>query len=150
MLDNIEAIVVKEIHNYFMPRNITLVLIESSMSHKDLLSMKWIDSHGILKGVNLTLASMEMTVWSKEDKNIEMGWERTDGFTYGVKVNHVKSYASFMVESCETRSKIRVDEVSFKLDIDCHVDYVQSGHVCEILFELLEDDGLMSCVKFIK
>ena len=27
-----------------------------------------------------------MKKWSKEAKDIDMGWKRTDGFTYGVRV----------------------------------------------------------------
>ena len=42
-----------------------------------------------------------MNNWSKEAKDIDMGWERTDGFTYGVRFKEVKSFASFMVESYE-------------------------------------------------
>ena len=76
-----------------------------------------------------------------------MGWERTDGFTYGVRLKQVNSYASFMVESYEKGSVTIVNEVSFKLGIDSRVHYDQGGKVCEILFELLEDSGLMSCVS---
>ena len=52
-----------------------------------------------------------------------MGWERTDGFTYGVRVKEVNSYASFMLESYEKRSISIVNEVSFKLGIDSRVHY---------------------------
>ena len=58
-----------------------------------------------------------------------------------------KSYASFMVESYEKRSRSIVNEVSFKLGIDSRVHYDRGGYVYEILFELLEDNGLMSCVS---
>ena len=51
-----------------------------------------------------------------------------------------------MVESYEKRSRSIVTEVSFKLGIDSRVHYDRGGKVCEILFELLEDNGLMSCV----
>ena len=40
-----------------------------------------------------------------------------------------------------------VNEVSFKLGIDSRVHYDRGGQLCEILFELLEDNGLMSCVS---
>ena len=75
-----------------------------------------------------------------------MDWERTDGLTYGVRVKQVKSHASFMVESYEKIIGSKVIEVSFKLGIDSRVHYDQGGKVCEIIFELLEDSGLMSCV----
>lgn len=52
-----------------------------------------------------------------------------------------------MVESYEKRSRRIANEVSFKLGIDSCVHYDRGGHVCEILFELLEDNGLMSCVS---
>ena len=64
-----------------------------------------------------------MKKWSKEAKDIDMGWERTDGLTYGVRVKQVKSYASFMVESYEKRTEIRAIEVSFKLGNDSRVHY---------------------------
>ena len=76
-----------------------------------------------------------------------MGWERTYGFTYGVRVKQVNSYASFMVESYEKRYGVIVNEVSFKIGIDSRVHYDRGGQVCEILFELLEDSGLISCVS---
>ena len=38
-------------------------------------------------------------------------------------------------------------EVSFKLGIDSRVHYHWGCQVCEILFELLEDNGLISCVS---
>jgi len=50
-----------------------------------------------------------------------------------------------MVESYENIFGDKVIEVSFKLGIDSHVHYDSGGHVCETLFELLEDNGLMSC-----
>ena len=52
-----------------------------------------------------------------------------------------------MVDSCEKRNGSRVIEVSFKLGIDPRVHYDRGGQVCEILFELLEDIGLMCCVS---
>ena len=52
-----------------------------------------------------------------------------------------------MVESYEKRTGSRVIEIYFKLGIDSRVHYDQGGQVCEILFELLEDRGLMSCVS---
>ena len=91
-----------------------------------------------------------MKKWSKEDEDIDMGWERTDGFTYGVRVKKVKSYASFMVESYEKRSRRIVNEASFKLCTYSHLHYDRGGKVCEILFELLEDNGLMSFVNLQK
>jgi hypothetical protein len=33
-----------------------------------------------------------------------MGWERTNGFTFGVMVKKVEAYSSYMVESYEKRS----------------------------------------------
>ena len=56
-----------------------------------------------------------------------MGWERTYGLTYGVRVKQVNSYASFMVDSYEKRTRSRVIEVSFKLVIDSHVHYDRGG-----------------------
>ena len=146
MLHKIRSIVMQEIRNYFMPRNMDSVFIESSMSHKALQCLKRIDRHGVLQGVSPTSVSKEMKKWSKEVEDIDMGWERTDGLTYGVRVKQVKSYASFMVESYEKRTGSRFIEVSFKLGIDSCVHYDRGGQVCEILFELLEDSGLMSCV----
>ena len=131
----------------FMPRNMDLVCIESSMTHKSLQCLKQIDSHGVLKGVNATSICREMKKWSKEAEDIDIGWERTDRFTYGFRVKEVKSYASFMLESDENRSRSIVTEVSFKLGIDSRVHYDRGGQVCEKLFELLEDNGLMSCVS---
>ena len=52
-----------------------------------------------------------------------------------------------MLESYEKRSRSIVTEVSFKLGIDSHVHYDRGGQACEILFQLLEDNGLMSCVS---
>ena len=52
-----------------------------------------------------------------------MGWQRTDGFTYGFMVKQVNSYASFMVESQENNYGTIVNEVSFKLGIDSRVHY---------------------------
>ena len=54
------------------------------MTHKSFQCLKQIDSHGVLKGVNATSVCREMKKWSKEAEDINMGWERTDGFTYGV------------------------------------------------------------------
>ena len=88
-----------------------------------------------------------MKKWSKEAEEIAMVLERTDGFKYGVRVKEAKSYASFIIESYEKRSRSIVNEVSFKLGIDSHVHYDRRGKVCEILFELLEDNGLMSCAR---
>ena len=79
-----------------------------------------------------------------------MGWERTDGLTYGLWVKQLNSYSSFMVDSYENRIRSRVIEVFFKLGIDSCVHYDWGGKVCEILFELLEDSGLMSCVILVK
>ena len=59
-------------------------------------------------------------------------------------MKQVKSYASFMVESYQKRTGSRVIEVSFKLGIDSRIHYDQGGKVCDLLFELLEDIGLMS------
>ena len=52
-----------------------------------------------------------------------------------------------MVESYEKRSGTIVNEVSFKIGIDSCVHYDRGGNACEILFELLEDNGLMSCLS---
>ena len=79
------------------------VFIESSMSHKSLQCLKRIDCHGVFQGVNPTSISKDMKKWSKEAKDIDMGWERTDGLTYGVRLKQVNSYASFMLESYEKR-----------------------------------------------
>ena len=119
----------QEIHNDFMPRNMASIFIESSMSHKALQCLKWIDSHGVLQWVSPTPVSKEMKKWSKEAEDIDMGWERTDGLTYGVRVKQIKSYASFMFESYEKRTRSRVIEVSFKLGIDSRVHYDQGGRV---------------------
>ena len=61
------------------------------MSHKGLQCLKWIDRHGVLQGVSPTSVSKEMKKWSKEAEDIDMGWERTDGITYGVRVKQVNS-----------------------------------------------------------
>ena len=106
-----------------MLRNMASVFIESSMSHKDLQCMKKIDRHGVLQGVSPTSVFKEMKKWSKEAEDIDMGWEKTDGLTYGVRVKQVKSYDSFMVESYEKRTGSRVIEFSFKLGIDSRVHY---------------------------
>ena len=68
-----------------------------------------------------------MKKWSKEAKDIDMGWGKTNGFTYGVRVKEVKSYASFMVESYEKRSRSIVNEVSFIGGIDFRVHYDRWG-----------------------
>ena len=81
-----------------MPRNMASIFIESSMTHKSLQCLNQIDQHGVLKGVNATSVCREMKKWSKEAEDIDMGWERTDGFTYGVRVKEVNSYASFMLQ----------------------------------------------------
>ena len=65
-----------------MSRNMVLVFIELSMTHKALQHQKRIDAHGVLKGVNPTSFHGEMKKWSEEAEDIDMGWERTDGFTY--------------------------------------------------------------------
>ena len=82
-----------------------------------------INAHGVLKGVNPTSVCREMKKWSEEDEDIDMGWQRTDGFTYGFRVKQVNSYACFMVESYENMSGTIVNEVSFKLGIDSCVHY---------------------------
>ena len=150
VLHKIRSIVMQEICNDCMPRNMASIFIESSMSHKALQCMKRIDRHGVLQGVSPTSVSKEMKKWRKQAKDIDMGCERTDGLTYGVRVKQVNSYASFMVESDEKRTGSRVIEVSFELGIDSRVHYDRGGLVCEILFELLEDSGLMSCVSLRK
>ena len=128
ILNKIRSIVVADVRKDFMPRNMASLFIESSMTHKNFQCLKNIDSHGVLKGVNATLVCREMIKWSKEVEDIDMGWERTDGFTYGVRVKEVKSYASFMVESYEKRSRSIVNEVSFKLGIiDSCVHYDRGG-----------------------
>ena len=76
-----------------------------------------------------------MKKWSKEAKDIDMGWERIDGLTYGVRVKKVKSYVFFMVESYEKRSGNIVNEIYLKLGIDSHVHYDRGGKVCEISFD---------------
>ena len=146
VIHKVQSIIMQEIHNDFIPRNMASLFMESSISHKALQCLKQIDSHGVLQGVSPTYVSKEMKKWRKEVGDIDMGWERTVGLTYGVRVKHVKSYASFMVESYEKRTGSRVIEVSFKLGIDFRVHYDRGGQVCEILFELLEDSGLVSCV----
>ena len=70
----------------------------------------------------------------EESEDIDMGWERTDGFTYGARVKEVKSYASFMLESYEKRSRSIVTEVSFKLGIYSHVHYDRGGQVLRYYF----------------
>ena len=127
VLHKLRSIVMQEIRNDFMPRNMASVFIESSMSHKALQCLKRIDHHGVLQGVSPTSVSKEMKKWSKEAEDIDMGWERTDGLTYGVRVKQVKSYASFMVESYEKRTGSRVIKVSFKLGIDSRVHYDRGG-----------------------
>ena len=139
-----------KIRKDFMPWSMVLVFIKSSMTHKALQCMKIIDAHGALKGVNPTSVCREMKKWIKEAEDIDMGWDRIDGFTYGFRVKQVNSYASFMVELYEKRSGTIVNEVSFKLGIDSRVHYDRGGKVCEILFELLEENGLMSCVSIRK
>ena len=67
-----------------MHRNMASIFIKSSMTHKSFQFLRKIDSHGVLKGVNATSVCREMKRWSKEAEDIDMGWERTDGFTYGV------------------------------------------------------------------
>ena len=52
------------------------------MSHKALQCLKRIDCHGVLQGVSPTSVSKEIKKWSKEAEDIDMGWERIDGFTY--------------------------------------------------------------------
>ena len=137
-----------KIRKNFMPRIMDSVFIESSMIHKALQCLKQIYRHGVLKGVSPTSVSKEMKKRSKEtEPDIDMGWERTDGLTYGVRVKQVKSYDSFMVESYEKRTGSRFIEVSFKLGIDSCVHYDRGGKVCEILFQLLEYSILMSCVR---
>ena len=86
VLHKLRSIVMQEIRNDFMPRNMAYVFIESSMSDKALQSLKQIDRHGVLQGVSQTSVSKEMKKWSKEVEDIDMGWERIDGFTYGVRV----------------------------------------------------------------
>ena len=127
ILNKIRSIVVEEIRKDFMPRNMASLFIESSMTHKNFQCLKNIESHGVLKGVNATSVCREMKKWSKEAEDIDMGWERTDGFTYGVWVKEVKSCSSFMLESYEKRSRSIVTEVSFKLGIDSHVHYDWGG-----------------------
>ena len=80
----------QEIHNDFMPRNMASIFIKSSMSHKALQCLKRIDHHGVLQGVSPTSVSKEMKNWSKEVEDIDMGWERIDDITYGVRVKKVK------------------------------------------------------------
>ena len=46
------------------------------MTHKSLQCLEQIDSHGVLKGVKATSFCREMKKWSKEAKDIDMGWER--------------------------------------------------------------------------
>ena len=55
-----------------------------------------------------------------------------------------------MVESYEKRYGNIINEVSLKVGIDSRVHYDRGGKVCEILFKLLEDNGLMYCVIFSK
>ena len=45
-----------------------------------------------------------MKKWSKEAEDIDIGWERTDGLAYGVRVKQVNSYSSFIVELYEKRT----------------------------------------------
>ena len=97
------------------------------MPHKSLQCLKHIDSHGVPKGVNATSVCGEMKKWNKEVEDIDMCWERIDGFTYGVRVKEVKSYASFMVESYEKRSRSIVNEVSFIGGIDFRLHYDRRG-----------------------
>ena len=103
MIDKLSSMVVEKIRKDFVSRNMASVFIKSNMTHKDLQCLKRIVAHGVLKGVNPTSVCTEMKKWSKEVEDIDMGCERTDGFTYGVRVKQVKSYASFMVESYEKR-----------------------------------------------
>ena len=99
MLDKLRPIIVVEIRNNFMSRNMDSVFIESIMIHMALQCLKIIDSHGVLKEFNPTSFCREMKRRSKEDEDIDMGWERIDGFTNGFWVKQVNSYyASFMVE----------------------------------------------------
>ena len=112
-----------KIRKDFMPRNKDSVFIESSMTHKSLQCLNQIDSHGVLNGVDATSVCREMKKWRKEAKDIDMGWERTNGFTYGFQVKQVNAYASFMLESYEKRYRSIVTEVSFKFGIDSRVHY---------------------------
>ena len=113
----------QDIRNDFMPRNMASKFIESIIIHKVFLCLKWIDSHSVLKGVNPTSVSKEMKKWSKDAEYNFMGWERTDGLTYGVRVKQVNSYASFMVDSYEKKTQSRFIGVYLKLGIDSHVHY---------------------------
>ena len=69
------------------------------MNHKALQCLKRINCHGVLQGISSASVSKDMNTWSKEAEDIDMGWERIYGLTYGVRVKQVKSYASFMVDS---------------------------------------------------
>lgn len=60
VLYKLRSIVMQEIRNDFMPRNMASIFIESSISHKSLQCLKHIEHHGLLKGVNPTLVSKEM------------------------------------------------------------------------------------------
>lgn len=54
VLDKIWLVVVKNINNDFIPKNMASIFIESSMNHKALQCLKHINSHGVLNGVNPT------------------------------------------------------------------------------------------------
>ena len=79
-----------------------------------------------------------------------MGWEISDGFKFGVRVKEVKACASFMVKSYECGSKNKVQVVDFKIGIGSHLHYDRGGQVYEILFDLLQDNGLMFCISIRK
>jgi hypothetical protein len=85
VLENIHSVVVEDICKKFTPRNMASMFIESSMTHKALQCLKHIDNHGLFKGVNATSICEEMKIWSNEADKLNMGWERTDGFTFGVR-----------------------------------------------------------------
>ena len=96
----------QEIRNDFMPRNMASVFIESSMTHKSLHCLNLIYRNGVLQELSLASVSKDMNKWSKEAEDIDKGWERNDGLTYGVRVKQVNSYACCMVESYENRTKV--------------------------------------------
>ena len=66
-----------------------------------------------------------------EATNDGLGWQRTDGVTFGCQVNSVEAWCIFMILLYERRSgEVLQDVVFFKLGIDSRCHWNRGGQVC--------------------
>jgi hypothetical protein len=109
---------------------------DSGITHKALEALKAIDQFGVFKNITHANVVQEFKNFKNDVYRNGLGWQHTDGATYGVQVNDVKMWATYMVLLYERRSASTLNGVVyFKLAIDSRCHWNRGGQVY-LLFHL--------------